>query len=62
MSDRATKLDKLSAMEGTKVVGQTEPRPDFGYLEIPIGYEYNEETAGEKMSRKLKENPFVPIG
>ncbi len=38
---------------------------EFGYLTIPKvspNELYAQEGGGEKLKRKLKENPFVPIG
>ena len=39
-----------------------DPPPKHDYVEDDFSWLVEEETAGAKLSRKMKENPFVPIG
>ena len=46
--------------DNTKVVITAKPN-EFDYLPIAAG-DYAVETGLDKLKRKVKENPFVPIG
>jgi len=46
------------------VFDQSEKEPEFDWLQLhsEIHAQVHEETTQEKFMRKLKDNPFVPIG
>jgi|TergutCu122P1_1016479.scaffolds.fasta_scaffold1482682_2 cysteine synthase len=46
------------------VFDQSEKEPEFDWLQLhnEIHTQVHEETTQEKFMRKLKDNPFVPIG
>jgi cysteine synthase len=46
------------------VFDQSEKEPEFDWLQLhnEIHTQVHEETTQEKLMRKLKDNPFVPIG
>jgi hypothetical protein len=46
------------------VFDQSEKEPEFDWLHLhsEIHAQVHEETTKEKFMRKLKDNPFVPIG
>jgi len=47
-----------------EVLDQSEKEPEFDWLQLhnEIQTQVHEETTQEKFMRKLKDNPFVPIG
>jgi cysteine synthase len=47
-----------------EVFDQSEKEPEFDWLQLhnEIHSQVHEETTQEKFMRKLKDNPFVPIG
>lgn len=54
----------LIAKKMPEVLDQSEKEPEFDWLQLhnEIQTQVHEETTQEKFMRKLKDNPFVPIG